>query len=78
MESPNSEEMQRLHLLLVEQILLRPEVIIANLNALLQSRDINFELKLLHADPCKAHREHPDPYHNFPVRTGERMVPGSW
>lgn len=76
--SPNDPKYQEMYELLVEQLLQRPEQVVANLNCLIQGRNINFELKLLHSDPCKAHREHPDPYHNFPVRTGERMVPGSW
>lgn len=74
--SINDPKYQEMYLLLVEQLLLRPETVIANLNALVHEHNINIELKLLRSDPCKLHwekKDHPDPY-MFPFVSGERMV----
>lgn len=70
----NEEKYQEMYGLLVEQLLLRPESVVANLNTLIQGRNIDFELKILRADVCRHHREHADPY-MFPFMTGQKGVP---
>lgn len=65
----NDEKYQEAYRLLVEQMLLRPENVVANLNVMLHEKNINLELKMLRADPV----QHADPY-MFPFMTGERSV----
>ena len=67
--SVNDEKYQEMYGLLVEQLLVRPERVVANLNSLLQGKNINLELKLLQADPVVHQNEH---LYQFPFMTGER------
>lgn len=68
--SVNDERYQEMYGLLVQQLLTRPEQVVANLNILLQDKNINLELKLLQADPVRQD-EH---LYQFPFMTGERSV----
>lgn len=56
--SPNDPKYQEMYHLLAEQLVLRPESVVANLNALIQERNINLELRILKADTVV----HADPY----------------
>ncbi len=67
--SVNDEKYQEMTRLLVEQMTLRPETVLANLNCLLQERNINLELRLLRADPIPEH------LYQWPLITGEKMIP---
>lgn len=69
--SVNDERYQDMYKLLVEQLLLRPHQVIDNINALIQDYDINYELKLLHSDPCKCHHDAHEHMYQFPFATGE-------
>jgi len=75
MSSVNDEKYQEMYRLLVQQLLTRPEQVVANLNALLQGENINLEVKLLVADPVVHQDEH---LYQFPFMTGEKGVPGTW
>ncbi len=66
--SVNDPRYQDMYHLLAEQLVLRPETVIANLNALIQEKNINLELKLLKADLIPPHQ------YQFAFETAERMV----
>ncbi len=72
MTSVNDEKYQEAYTLLREQFLLRPENVVANLNAMLAETD--YELKLLKADPCKMHYQARERQEQFPLFTGEKGV----
>jgi hypothetical protein len=55
MSDVNSEEMQKMYRLLVSQLIIRPDNVLANLNAMLQGENINLEIKMLRADVCSCH-----------------------
>ena len=57
MSNVNDEKMQEMYRLLVSQLMIRPENVIANLNAMLQGEDINLEIKMLRADVCNCHHD---------------------
>jgi hypothetical protein len=54
----NDEKYQEMYRILVEQLLLRPEQVIANINCLVHNNNLEIEIRLLRADPCKMHHEH--------------------
>ncbi len=58
----------------VDALLLSPDLTMQAVALRLSATD--YELKLLKADPCKAHwekKDHPDPY-MFPMVTGQRNI----
>jgi hypothetical protein len=57
MSDVNSEEMQKMYRLLVSQLIIRPDNVLANLNAMLQGENINLEVKMLRADVCSCHNK---------------------
>ena len=66
MSATNSVEMQEMYSLLVSQLLIRPDNVIANLNAVLQEHNINLEIKMMRADVCACHNKEAIPAYMHP------------
>ena len=67
--SPNTVACQEATKLFLEQFLLRPATVVANLNALLA--DTRYELVLKEVDSCKHFDKEQQ---QFPFSTGERLM----